>query len=201
MIIVILSNCCILFFRGAEIIFSLALAHNRLHGEFQSELYPSLLNARKELALFQHHDGITGTATESVVADYGRRMYRAILESSYILEHSANFLLTKNKKEFQKNWDRVPIFKLGESRAGYDRIPVKDVLIVADTPRMVVFYNSLAQGRKQTVFMHISEPFVQVGFYYFWIHMKIIYIYCFIDSLLVARCHCVVDSTCDTEYE
>ena len=163
MIIVILSKLLYIFFRGAEIIFSLALAHNRLHGEFTSdELYPKLLTARKELALFQHHDGVTGTAKDFVVADYGERMYRAIRDSIHILETSANFLLTKNKKEFQKNLDGVPIFKLGESRAGYDRIPVKDVLIVADTPRIVVFYNSLAHERKQTVFMHISEPFVQV---------------------------------------
>ena len=65
-----------LFWRAAEIIFSLAESHARHHGSpsFAVEkLYGLLTNARQNLGLFQHHDGITGTAKDFVVIDYATR--------------------------------------------------------------------------------------------------------------------------------
>lgn len=149
--------------RGAEILFSLALAHSRHHGKFPcDDLYPKLLSARKELALFQHHDGITGTAKDHVVVDYGERMLRAIRDSAKVMETSSNFLLTSNKEDFQELYADVPLIKYGESRERHDSLSVKDTIIISNTPRSVVFYNSLAQERQQVVFVHISEEFVQV---------------------------------------
>lgn len=73
-----LTNYC-LFLRAAEIIFSLAEAHARHHGSSSlavEQLYGLLTNARQNLGVFQHHDGITGTAKDFVVADYGTRYKR-----------------------------------------------------------------------------------------------------------------------------
>lgn len=149
--------------RGAEILFSLAFGHSKHHGKFPyDELFPKLLGARLELALFQHHDGITGTAKDHVVVDYGRRMWRSMQDSIQVMEASANFLATKDKGNFQEKLSGVKMFSLAESRSDYDAIPVKNTIIISSSPSFVAFYNSLAQDRKQTVFLHISEPLVQV---------------------------------------
>lgn len=44
-----------------------------------------LVNARQALALFQHHDGITGTAKTAVAKDYGIRMLQALQASDDIM--------------------------------------------------------------------------------------------------------------------
>ena len=156
-----MSNC--LFYRAAEVIYSVAKAHSKHHGKFPAgDLFPKLSASRKELALFQHHDGVTGTAKDHVVVDYGSRMHRAIKDSIEVMEKSANFLLSSRKENYQEKLDGVSMFRFGETRGNFDSIPTKNTVIVSNTPTSVVFYNSLAQDRSQTVFLHISEALVQV---------------------------------------
>lgn len=65
-----------LWCRAGEVIFSQALAHARQEtiSSFPShELMMLVVKARRNLALYQHHDGITGTAKDFVVVDYGQR--------------------------------------------------------------------------------------------------------------------------------
>uniref|UniRef100_A0A8C5E6F4 mannosyl-oligosaccharide 1,3-1,6-alpha-mannosidase n=1 Tax=Gouania willdenowi TaxID=441366 RepID=A0A8C5E6F4_GOUWI len=62
--------------RGAEILYSLAVANARhagMEGRYPVSDYGLLVDARRSVALFQHHDAITGTAKENVVVDYGSK--------------------------------------------------------------------------------------------------------------------------------
>ncbi|XP_033997990.1 alpha-mannosidase 2-like [Trematomus bernacchii] len=68
--------------RATEILYSLTLAAMRSHGDgrlatgFPARDHFLLLTAgRRGLALFQHHDAVTGTARDPVVMDYGNRCY------------------------------------------------------------------------------------------------------------------------------
>lgn len=54
-----------------------------------------LQDARRQLSLFQHHDGITGTAKTHVVEDYNRRMLDAIKSCRFIMQQAVYKLLTK----------------------------------------------------------------------------------------------------------
>lgn len=54
-----------------------------------------LQTARRALSLFQHHDGITGTARDHVVKDYDRQMLEALAACKFVIQQAAYRYLTK----------------------------------------------------------------------------------------------------------
>ncbi|KAI6243510.1 Alpha-mannosidase [Aphelenchoides fujianensis] len=75
------------FVRSADALFSLAAwtAARRNSTDFPlAERYDRLVEARRWLSLFQHHDGVTGTGRTDVVVDYGKKMLSAIEDSAKI---------------------------------------------------------------------------------------------------------------------
>ena len=70
------------YLRSAEIIYSMTWTHqNRLSAvpqsleEWMTKMMGLLSEARHNLGLFQHHDGVTGTAKDHVVQDYAKRYF------------------------------------------------------------------------------------------------------------------------------
>uniref|UniRef100_A0A1B0C107 Uncharacterized protein n=1 Tax=Glossina palpalis gambiensis TaxID=67801 RepID=A0A1B0C107_9MUSC len=47
-------------------------------------------------SLFQHHDGVTGTAKHYVVEDYAKRMLKAVNDCRFVMQQSVYRLLTKS---------------------------------------------------------------------------------------------------------
>lgn len=64
-------------YRAAEIILALTKLSGKPGSSWRTDettgLPKSLATARQSLSLFQHHDGITGTAKDHVVVNYGNK--------------------------------------------------------------------------------------------------------------------------------
>ncbi|XP_076234440.1 alpha-mannosidase 2 isoform X2 [Calliopsis andreniformis] len=74
----------------------------------EGTLAQRLSKARMSHALFQHHDGITGTARDEVVIDYAKKMIVALNNSAHVLQQSVVHLL-KTPQETPVDVDAVYI--------------------------------------------------------------------------------------------
>lgn len=120
-----------------------------------------LANATRALSLFQHHDGITGTAKNHVVRDYARMMNYAVKSCKFIMQQAAYRLLTKSSA-YEPDY-KYTYFHLDESRwPGPD--DSRTTIIIADQlpTKHVVFHNSLPQWREELVEFYVSTPYVKV---------------------------------------
>ena len=74
--------------RSADILFTLAgiqASHNNVENTKFLQLYDQLVEARRALSLFQHHDGVTGTGKAHVVLDYAMKMLNGINNCKLII--------------------------------------------------------------------------------------------------------------------
>ena len=116
--------------------------------DFMTQLYGHLVYSRQNLALFQHHDGVTGTAKDHVVVDYGNKMLESIKRLQVIMSHSAHYLLTPSKAfykpQLQEEW-----FDLDDFRDQHDSLPQQSTIQIGhpETPSKLVIFNSQARHR------------------------------------------------------
>ena len=73
--------------RAAEVlvVHALSTAASAISAGLKAAIDAQLTFARREMGLFQHHDGVTGTAKDQVVKDYAERMRRAISAAQDII--------------------------------------------------------------------------------------------------------------------
>uniref|UniRef100_A0AC35UIG0 Alpha-mannosidase n=1 Tax=Rhabditophanes sp. KR3021 TaxID=114890 RepID=A0AC35UIG0_9BILA len=71
------------YLRTAEIVYSILLSTNDVPQDFD---YNVMVQARRTLSLFQHHDGITGTSKHFVIEDFKNKMVVAIKNCYQIIE-------------------------------------------------------------------------------------------------------------------
>lgn len=82
------------YYRSAEML------HAWTAWEDEAAFDGMLQSARRALALFQHHDGITGTARDHVVRDYFKRMMDALTGCHFVIQQAAYRYLTKSSVSF-----------------------------------------------------------------------------------------------------
>ncbi|XP_053680748.1 alpha-mannosidase 2 [Anopheles nili] len=118
--------------------------------------------ARRQLSLFQHHDGITGTAKDHVMEDYARRMSRAIEDCKFVMQQAVYRLLTKPSV-----YHPDPAFhylSIDDSRTVNGSDSVRPTIILGEElpTKQVVLHNSLPYTRSEIVEFYVASPFVTV---------------------------------------
>uniref|UniRef100_A0A8C0KQQ4 Alpha-mannosidase n=1 Tax=Canis lupus dingo TaxID=286419 RepID=A0A8C0KQQ4_CANLU len=150
--------------RGAEILYSLAVAHARRSGlasQYPLSNFALLTEARRTLGLFQHHDAITGTAKEAVVADYGVRLLRSLVNLKQVIINAAHYLVLGDKETYHFD-PEAPFLQMDETRLNHDTLPERTVIQLDSSPRYVVLFNPLEQERLSVVSLLVSSPRVRV---------------------------------------
>ncbi|XP_066372837.1 alpha-mannosidase 2 isoform X1 [Miscanthus floridulus] len=149
--------------RASEILGSFVLGYCQ---KFQCAKLPisfshKLTAARRNLALFQHHDGVTGTAKDHVVVDYGTRMHTSLQDLQLFMSRAVEVLLG----DFHDRSDPTLLshFEPVQERSKYDVQPVHRVLHPLEgKAQSVVFFNPLEQTRDEVVMVVVSTPDVSV---------------------------------------
>ncbi|XP_078070807.1 alpha-mannosidase 2 isoform X4 [Mustelus asterias] len=151
--------------RAAEILYSLALVgvqkSNKMALFPSSENYKLLIESRRNLGLFQHHDAITGTAKEWVVMDYGTRLFHSIMNLKKVIGDSAHFLILKDKENY-KHIPSTPFLQMDDSQASQDSLPQRTTIELSSIPRFLVLYNPTDQDRISVVTVQINSYKVRV---------------------------------------
>ncbi|KAI4351523.1 hypothetical protein L6164_005887 [Bauhinia variegata] len=120
-----------------------------------------LTAARRNLALFQHHDGVTGTAKDHVVMDYGTRMHTSLLDLQIFMSKGIEALLGIRYDKLDHSPSQ---FEPELVRSKYDAQPVHKVISVKEGRgyQPVVFFNPLEQTREEVVMVVVDSPDVTV---------------------------------------
>ncbi|RZC59092.1 hypothetical protein C5167_006394 [Papaver somniferum] len=116
--------------------------------------------AKRNLALFQHHDGVTGTAKDHVVEDYGTRMHASLQDLQVFMSKAVEFLLGIRYDKLEQN---PSMFEPEQVRSRYDVQPVHRAINALDGgAHSVVFFNPLEQTRDEIVMVIVDKPGVTV---------------------------------------
>ncbi|TYI75132.1 hypothetical protein E1A91_D07G253800v1 [Gossypium mustelinum] len=148
--------------RASEMLMAFLLGHCQRP---QCEKLPmryayKLMAARRNLALFQHHDGVTGTAKDHVVLDYGTRMHTSLQDLQIFMSKAIEVLLGIR----QEKYDQTPaLFDPEQVRSKYDALPMHRAISARKgTVQSVVLFNPLEQTREEVVMVVVSRPDVSV---------------------------------------
>ncbi|GAQ77673.1 Glycosyl hydrolase family 38 - alpha-mannosidase [Klebsormidium nitens] len=137
--------------RAAEILFTLS-APQCARGSLDP-LHAHLVRARRSLAVFQHHDGVTGTAKDHVAADYGEKMHVALKGLQTLMAALLPLRLAPAGTLSLCRPDLESLFFIPEeSRSAHHLLPKKrpvDVSRLGSRLVRIVLYNTLGEFTDQ----------------------------------------------------
>uniref|UniRef100_A0AAF5PSH8 Alpha-mannosidase n=3 Tax=Wuchereria bancrofti TaxID=6293 RepID=A0AAF5PSH8_WUCBA len=137
------------YIRTAEILYSFMGIKGFKEGN-ALRLFGLLVEARRWMNLFQHHDGITGTSKNEVMADYGQKMFEAMKKSEEIIITAADFLL---RGKTSRNLSIPSSFLMEENLRTSESFPMKRIVVHESE---VILFNSLGNLRMETICVHVN---------------------------------------------
>lgn len=152
--------------RSTEILYTMAVnvarrQRLRTTAKLLERNYEKLTKARQNLALFQHHDAITGTSKAFVMNDYALKLLEGIQDCAAIQSHAVQCLMSKAGGLGAAPSARIVV--PDTDRQTYDQPTYRLALNVAESrPRNVVVFNSHGRRRTEPVRILVSEPSVRV---------------------------------------
>lgn len=119
--------------------------------------YEKIIMARRNLALFQHHDAITGTSKSLVMRDYGLRLFESIQDIVKLQESCIEYLIQKQPTNNHK-------FLLNEmERESFNKLPRKlPIFLAKNSTSQFIVYNSGSQDRLEVITIRTSAPNVEI---------------------------------------
>ncbi|XP_066903665.1 alpha-mannosidase 2-like [Halyomorpha halys] len=127
------------------------------------DLNLNLTDARSSLSLFQHHDGITGTAKDHVVQDYADKMLQAIHKCQHVIQLSTYALL--NIEKLIEYSGKEIFFTIDE----HQKVPynLAEGIVLTFSPgvlsRKVFIFNPLTSDRIEVISVRVGNKLVQVS--------------------------------------
>ncbi|XP_045194529.2 alpha-mannosidase 2-like [Mercenaria mercenaria] len=137
-----------------------------------------LVDARRELDLFQHHDAITGTSSERVVKDYEKRLLSALFTSQQVMASLVELIIygsrtdteTENGDAANENYIERDIL---QSPRGKSVVPTSIENMIkkeSDVGRSqniekdtnLILYNDFTQERSEIVAFSVSSPYIVI---------------------------------------
>ncbi|KAG5684105.1 hypothetical protein PVAND_013352 [Polypedilum vanderplanki] len=149
--------------RNAEILFTIAYnkAKQGNYGDVALNLaqnYVNLINARRNLGLFQHHDAITGTSRQPVMKNYLERMYESIGQTLKIQQQAIEMLVQSIGKNQQNFIDGVSYIREKASDiSGRIKLEISESSNIE-----IILFNSLAQDRVDIASISVSSSNVKI---------------------------------------
>ncbi|ELT99331.1 hypothetical protein CAPTEDRAFT_72090, partial [Capitella teleta] len=146
--------------RSAEILTSLARGIAKKAGGRSGLLDASerLTEARRDLALFQHHDGITGTEKSWVVTDYEQRLIHGLKTVAEISKEAVTYLLAKSE-DTKRDTIRMSANKSWRLLSDEQAEPIS---VSKSDGVSVILFNSLGRQKEELVQLSINTDSVIV---------------------------------------
>jgi len=143
------------YLRSAEILHTLALSLDTERLYERSMSIDSLVKSRRNLALFQHHDGITGTSRFYVAEDYELRLAYGLQMSKDVMRSAFGFLLSN------KSSTDVPVNVL-DPLSAHMLSPNEHVIHVSRAGVRLQLFNNIAHRRHELIHLIVNHQHVCV---------------------------------------